>query len=368
MYSKAARERKLIAFRKKLLKAIKFLLFATLIITTLGTIFLSLFSAVYYLKTGKKILILKLIKHDKQRYKMVKWLKKVPEYPYSKFVFEDVIKDPKDPKIIQNPPYGFNSQDIREIVEFLNRGNSVYLITNEDSFDKVAQFYQKILPSYGWEKVREVQKGDPDHLDGIYFYNPKLKKGLRIYTIYHDIWYQTITYSQAINALADKVLKIKQKDFELKAKSGKTTPKSTFWILSYPADWKLEIIKSPVMKVPDLVFKNSRTGASLTIKALKYTPAPVADLSFSQIDKVLKEVIKNYLAETNTSFTFSDFKLKHTLTPSAKASISCADNKQTALCFAVIPNAKNTIYYAVHFKGKDPTFFYYVIRNIKSVK
>jgi hypothetical protein len=111
-------------------------------------------------------------------------LNEIPTYPNSTFLYS-------------------NEQTNQSVKDMLSEGKSAYKINDNSSFTNVKQFYANELNSRGWSLVLDVEIGAEDKRYGQYWI--KEDKGLRIYSKYNDIWYETITKEEAENGLSNRV-------------------------------------------------------------------------------------------------------------------------------------------------------------------
>ena len=89
------------------------------------------------------------------------------------------------------------------VKDFLSRGNSAYKLPENTTIEDIESYYMDTLKDLEWEFVQSVPLGTPDRKYGQYWINGD--KGLRIYSKYNDIWYESISVEDARSALANLV-------------------------------------------------------------------------------------------------------------------------------------------------------------------
>ncbi len=342
---------------------------------TIGATLFYIINYIVYLKTGQGIIKLKTHSHT-QHLNYVIGLNQIPAFPHSHFLFNDFIKgerDFKNPTFLTKIPNGYTKDEIRAIYTFLAKHKSIYIIDPKYSFNDARQFYIKQLPLLGFDYLFTVPETDPNKVPGVYFVNNKQRKGLHIYTVTgHDIWYELISITQAKTALSDRKIILKLKDLELKAQHGKELPAVSFWILKYPANWHLDMTLSPTLKIPVLFLSNPKRNTHLHIVPIQYTSKPVELLNFNEIAQVANKFIQNWGHDHEISLNTKKTSAKQLIIHDVKGIEYCFNSsypdKYPHLCFLILPNPKNTIYYAFIFWGNQVEFYDYVKKNIQPKK
>ncbi len=379
--------------RKFKIWTIRIFIFAIITTILLGTI-LGLINIAYYLKTGKWIYSFSFKKRQESQ-EFIIGIQNVPKYPLSEFVFKDIIKtndDLKNPVFLKQYPPGYTKEQMQTLYTFLISGNSVYLIDPKASWEQAKEFYKQKLPQYGWKLVLDVNSTTTNKIPGLYFWHPKYEIGLHIYTkTKHDIWYETLNKKQTDTGLSQRVVIIKQKNLELQAKTGKSLPSNTFWQLKYPSNLKVTTTLAKQIKVPNIYFSDKNNKINLHIIALKYTPNPPDLLTYTDLKNTLIEFIKDWKLEHNVkNLSVSGLKYNKLIIQDTKALEACMQNKTPNkqnqesgtsqessttdinrfpnLCFLIIPNRANTIYYVFVSWGEDTSFYNYVKQHIQFTK
>lgn len=152
----------------------------------------------------------------------------IPAFPFSTFIFEEQIEE----EMVRN---------------FLSKGNSAYRIPLNSNFTEVNEYYDEKLPELGWTFAIDVPVASETMKTGRYWV--KGEKGLRIYSKFNDIWYETITAKDAQEGLAERVKQETERDLLL-AKEGIQELLPDFpWILQVPKEF---VISYSVSEFNDL--------------------------------------------------------------------------------------------------------------------
>lgn len=261
-------------------------------------------------------------------------LEGVPEYPKSEFIFANSLED----SIVK---------------EFLSTGNSAYRLLESSSIEKINTYYQKLLPDLGWQLVAEVPLGTEDKKYGQYWV--KEGKGLRIYSKFKDIWYESVTEEEAKTALANKVKEEIEREM-LMASSEKQD-----LLPDYP--WRIQIPKEYIIKYSATGLKDFRAVSFQKLGSNDIVQIyPVARLGSKELDYMLED----YCSEKSTK----DFKysVMNTVPVSFREYLALRGTVKYPtgqLDVVVIPNSFNaTVYVLSSTKQNDP-LLEYVLENIK---
>lgn len=145
-------------------------------------------------------------------------LENIPAYPGSTFIFE-------------------NSQNQDSVKNFLSGGNSGYRLPSDSNIADVFEYYKDKLPSQGWTFVQMVPMESEEKEYGQYWTNDT--KGLRIYSKYNDVWYESITITQAQNGLSDRVALEAEREVLLAESEAQDLLPDFPWILKAPNEYLL---------------------------------------------------------------------------------------------------------------------------------
>ena len=372
---KLVHKRKLRALLQNLKKWFIITLITLAILLIGGGLIFLLINYIVYLKTGQSILKFK--KETKNvQLKEVIGLKGIPAFPNSYFLFNDFIhseKDIQNPSFLSHVPSGYTKEEIRTVYTFLAKHKSIYILDSKFNFNDVTQFYTQKLQKLGYKYLFLVPLEDKDRIPGLYFLNPKKNLGIHIYTITgHDVWYEIISEKQAKTALTERKAALKLRSLEIMAKNGKNLPKECFWKLKYPTTWLVDMTLDPKLKIPTIFMTDNKQDSHLHIVPIKYTSKPVELLEFKDILPVAYNFINNWTHDHGIKIDFKQAATKKIIIHDVKSVEICFDNiykdSFPNLCFLIVPNSKNTLYYAIIFWGKKIEFFDYVKRNIEPLK
>jgi hypothetical protein len=286
----------------------------------------------------------------------------VPEIPASSFVFADYIT--------RIGVYGFQIKsksltgtDAQALYDFLTNGQSVYRLPPAVDWSEVQKFYQQELPKRGWKHELSVPMADTEKMPGEYY--TKDEKGLHIYTVAADVWYETITKTEAEQGLHGKIVAYKAKQELVEAASGRDLPVEAVWKLRYSRDWDVELSRNTIYGVNSIYFTNGVSRERVSIAVVNRYRGNMADLTYKDIEKVGVEYISTWLTTQQTTVTLTGFTKKELIVADGKA-LEYSDVKNRAY-FLFLVNKKNSLYYVVQYVGKEnPEFFEYVKGNLKN--
>jgi hypothetical protein len=366
---KMLRERTMIFLRLFLFGSIGGIIFLIVIGTLAG--------AALSLKTGEKLSIVSaaegLLRQSplgqylpqtpvEEKYDVI-GLPGIPEYPQSEFIFSGAVS--RTQQSFEINLQGYSNTDQQELFRFLSNGQSVYFLPVGTRWSEVVKFYKEELPKSGWNHVSSVGVEDLERIPGEFFV--KENKGLHVYAISHDIWYEYITKEQAENGLKDRVVAYKTKQLLVQSASGNELPKETWWKLRYTNEWEMTVSNHFIIGEPIVSFRNKKTPGYLVVSPLvRYKEKP-EDVDYAYLEKTAQEYLKNWLATRPPSVTMSNFQTNKVTIADAKA-IEVVSSKDQAY-FAFVINKENSIVYSIeYFQDTNSDFFEYVKGNIRFQK
>lgn len=286
----------------------------------------------------------------------------VPEIPGSTFVFADYITRVGEYGFLINTK-ALSGNDAQALYDFLTNGQSVYRLPLNFDWTEVQSFYKDSLPKLGWKYELSVPITDTEKIPGEYY--TKDEKGLHVYTVASDIWYETITKTQAEQGLHDKIVAYKAKQELVEAASGRDLPAEAVWRLRYSRDWDVELSRNTIYGVNSIYFTNGSSRERVSIAVINRYRGNTADLTYKDIEKVGVEYISTWLTTQQTTVSLAGFTKKELLVADGKA-LEYVDLKNRAY-FLFLVNKKNSLYYVVQYVGKEnPEFFEYVKGNLKN--
>jgi len=256
-------------------------------------------------------------------------LQNIPAYPGSEFIFETNIED-------------------SAISNFISAGNSAYRIPSRISTSKVMIFYDDKLPSLGWEKVLSVKTGSDDKKEGDYW--TKDSVGLRIYSKFNDIWYETISIEEASTGLANEVKEEIEREMLLVNSDSQDLLPDYPWVLKVPKEYVIQYSASGFEDLRRASFKKLGQIETVWLTPIGYTGA-------KELDFFLEDYIAT-LEEQNTGIVNTFLMTK----PGIRGTIT-VEGKENLV--AVIPNYYNNVVYVLHANQAESPFFEYVLDNLE---
>lgn len=263
-------------------------------------------------------------------------LEDIPAYPYSVFIFQ-------------------NSMDLDSVKNFLSSGSSAYRLPNGSSMNDVFNFYTEYLPSYGWAFVQMVSMEIADKEYGQYWIKDNI--GLRIYSKYNDVWYETITVEQANSALAERVIEETEMNLLLVDDESQDLLPDYPWILKIPKEY-LVSYKASVYDPKLQQISLSKMGEEEKVNIVPMDSAGQRALDYALNDYVTSlnsqgnekwGVINTYIISTNTGTGLKGIISTNT------------DDREVV----VISNPSNSIVYVVDSNVVDNPFLDYILANIQ---
>ncbi|MCC7304058.1 hypothetical protein IT418_01425 [bacterium] len=286
----------------------------------------------------------------------------VVEFPESSFVFENYITRIGATSFAIKADT-LSAGDSQSLYDFLTSGQSVYRLPLSAGWVDVQEYYKKELVKSGWQFQASVAITDTEKIPGEYY--TKDEKGLHIYSVADDLWFETVTKVQAEQGLHDKIVAYKAKQELVAAASGQDLPNDAVWKLRYSRDWSVELQKNTIYGENNVYFTHDTSKERVVISVLKRYPGVLADLTYKGLEAVGVEYISTWLTTQQTSVTLQGFTRKELIVADGKA-LEFSDVKNRAY-FLFLVNKKNKLYYVVQYFGKEnPEFFEYIKDNLKN--
>lgn len=263
-------------------------------------------------------------------------LEYIPAYPNSVFIFQ-------------------TSTNQDSVKNFLSNGNSAYRLPSNEDIDDAFEFYIEHLPTLGWQFVQMVEMEIPDKEYGQYW--TKDNVGLRIYSKYNDIWYETITTTEAQNGLSERVKQ--QTDMELLL----TDDESQDLLPDFP--WILQVPNEYI-----IAYKSSAYDATLQQLSLTKIGAE-EQLNLVPVDKsgtrALDYALNDYVTSLNVSSedrwgVINTYVISTNLGAGLRGTISTNSEDREV---AVISDSYNDIVYVLDSNMVKNPFFDFILENIK---
>ncbi|PKN02796.1 hypothetical protein CVU76_02080 [Candidatus Dojkabacteria bacterium HGW-Dojkabacteria-1] len=261
-------------------------------------------------------------------------LENIPEYPGTEFIFKNNLED-------------------SVVKEFLSGGNSAYRLLVRASIEDIEEYYKEILSGKGWELVAEIPLGTEDKKYGQYWV--KDGKGLRIYSKFKDIWYETITEEEAKTALANRVQDEIEREM-LMASSEKQD-----LLPDYP--WKIQIPKEYIIKYSATDNKDLRAVSFQKLGSNDIIEIyPLSKIGSKELDFMLNDYCKiksteeiKYSVMNTIPTGFRDYL-------SLRGNIVSNDKNMEII---MLPNSFNGIVYVMSSTKQNDPLFGYILENIK---
>lgn len=287
----------------------------------------------------------------------------VPEFPHSEFIFAGAVT--RTQQTFEINLQGYSTTDQQELFRFLSNGQSVYFLPVGTRWADVVEFYETELPAAGWNHVLSVGVEDLERIPGEFFV--KENKGLHVYSVSNDIWYEYITKEQAENGLKDRVVAYKTKQLLVESASGNETPQQSWWKLRYTNEWEMTVSNHMILGEPIVSFRNKKTPAYLIISPhARYREKP-EDVEYSYLENVANEYMRGWLATRPPSMSMANFQTNKITIADAKA-VEVVSSKDQAY-FAFVINKENSLLYVIEsFQDTNSDFYEYVKGNVRTTK
>jgi len=266
---------------------------------------------------------------------MVMGIDDVPVYPESTFIFQ-------------------NTLDQLSVSKFLSEGNSAYRLPLNTTSTEVIQFYNEKLPEFGWEFVLSVSVGSEDMRYGEYWI--KANRGLRIYSKFNDIWYESITVEEARSGLAQEVKDEIARNLLLADSNTQDLLPDFPWIIEIPKEYVISYSISSYKNESAVTFR--KLGSSETISL-----TPIAAKGSKAFDYMLNDYVKELNKKDEQGWGVKNTFIISTNTGSGlRGSIGMGDTLREV---AVIQNPYNNIAYVLDSNVYKAPFFEYILNSIQ---
>lgn len=312
-------------------KPSKFLSKLLLLILTVGSIIGVIYLSILFVTNLRKNTSLLDIETGE-----VVGMKDVPIFPNSSFVFEENIDD-------------------ETVREFLSKGNSAYRLPPNSNLSEVFEYYKTKLPEFGWNLVNSVPEGSETMKSGYYWI--KDEKGLRIYSKYNDIWYESITTKEAQEGLAERVKEEVERDLLLATEGVQDLLPDFPWVLQVPKEYIISYSVSEFnnLRKMDLKEIGGEERISLT---------PIANYSDKGLDYFLdlyielinKQSSSNMCGIARTELAYTEYA------KALRGTMSCSEGTHQ---IAVIVDPYRGVVYILDGVPASGTYFETVFTDIR---
>jgi preprotein translocase subunit SecE len=297
-------------------------------------IFIFLFITIFFLIKYVLILRTNISKETDYEITSVIGLDEIPAFPGSEFLFKDNMND-------------------TVVKEFLSQGNSAYKLPKGKNFDIVKEYYTQELEQLGWELVQNVPLGTEDRKHGLYWI--KEQKGLRIYSKFEDVWYETITEKDARSALSQLVVDEIEREM-LMASSEKQD-----LLPDYP--WRIQIPKEYIIKYSPTEMKDLRAVSFQKLGSNEIVEIfPVGFWKAKEMDYMLNDYCAIKSNEDVKCGVINSVPISFGSTLGLKSSIKIG---QDTLPAYTIANIYNSIVYIITSNSNDNPLLEYIIENLQ---
>jgi len=262
----------------------------------------------------------------------------IPEYPGSEFIFSD-------------------SMDDSHVREFLSKGNSVYRLPPNTTFDKVSDFYIKELKKTDWEHVLSVPLESEERKYGEYWVMDS--KAIRIYSRLDDIWYESVSVKEAKSGLEDTVkAETELKLLLLTTESYDLLPDFP-WILKIPSDYLVSYGGTDIGEFQSVKIKKIGSNRAITIEPLGYVGA------FSY-DSFLENYLKNLNSREKTDWRILNTSV--TTVGNLESIVAVITDDGLNAEAYVVGNPRNDVVYIFRSTIDNDPFLKYIVDRIEPAK
>lgn len=260
----------------------------------------------------------------------------IPEYPKSKYIFKD-------------------SLDNDDVKKFLSSGQAVYRLDPKVTFDDVIEYYNIELPKNGWEHILTVPLESEEQKYGEYWIKGDL--GVRIYSKLNDIWYQTISVSDARTGLEAQVKKEVELQLLLTENNNEDLRPDFPWVLSYSSDYLATYSSTDIGELQAVKFQ--RIGSNNNVRIM-----PLGYMGAYTYDRFLENALKDI--NTNEKTSWSIINTVVTAVAGQEAIAGKITNKGVITDTYVVGNPRNSVVYLFISSEESDPFLKFIVERIES--
>jgi hypothetical protein len=258
----------------------------------------------------------------------------IPSYPGSVFIFTNNVKE-------------------ISVANFIATGNSAYRLPLRTTTAQAYEYYQEILPELGWEHVLSVEVGSEEMKEGEYWV--KGSTGLRIYSKFNDLWYETLTQEEAVTGLRAKVIEETERELLLASQDYQELLPDFPWVLKVPKEYIISYSTSAYKDFRTVQFRKIGTSEEISVVPIGVT----GDI----LDNYLQEYTDLLSANGEESWTITNTILATTSYGRAlRGSIANGIEDHDV---AVVSNSYNGVVYVIDANTPGDTFLEYVFENME---
>lgn len=246
-----------------------------------------------------------------------------------------------------------NNLDSPIVKEYLSGGNSVYTLPKDKSIKDVEDYYLKKLKKLGWEYIDTVPIGAPDKKYGQYWV--KDGKGLRIYSKYNDIWYETISEDDARTALSRLVQEEIEREM-LMASSDKQSLLPDFpWVIEIPKEYLIKYSPTQLKELRAVTFQKIGSNESVEIY-------PMGKWKEKELDAYLYDYCTLKTTDELKYGVLNSVPISFRETLGLKSTIQIGS--ENGIAYTVV-NSYNSVIYVISSSDPSSPLLKYIIENIK---
>jgi hypothetical protein len=261
-------------------------------------------------------------------------LEEIPTYPNSTFLYATKM----------------SNQNVKDM---LAEGKSAYKINDNSDFKNIKEFYANELTAKGWNLVLDVEIGAEDKRYGQYWI--KEDKGLRIYSKYNDIWYETITPKEAENGLSNRVSEEIEIDMLLAGSDHQELLPDYPWQIKIPKDYLISYEISEFEDLRAVNFQRITTGQYITIYPIGYWGAKPLDYQLEDYTDILSQGTQDWNIINTTPVSWRGYN-------SLSGTIASSTDQKDIL---MLKNDRNKVTYILNSSDSSDPLYDYIIENIK---
>ncbi len=261
-------------------------------------------------------------------------LEGIPAYPGSEFIFKNNINE-------------------ISVSNFIASGNSAYRLPLRTTTAQAYKYYQEVLPELGWENVLSVEVGSEEMKEGEYWV--KGTSGLRIYSKFNDLWYETLTQEEAITGLRAKVVEEAERELLLASQDYQELLPDFPWILKVPKEYIISYSSSAYKDYRTVQFRKIGTAESVSVVPI----GPTGDV----LDNYLQKYTELLSTDEEQKWTIANTIL--TTTSYGRALRGSITNGPENHDVAVVSNSYNGVVYVMDANTPKDHFLDYLFENME---
>lgn len=271
---------------------------------------------------------------------------------------------------ITNPEtaQSFSESDRQAVYQFLSNNQSIYLLSVDQTFTQAVDFYKEELASRGWQFITEVPPGDIGRLPGAYWTDSANKRGLRIYTLAGDLWYETVTVEEAEQGLASRVGDLQARQIEARSLTGGRVHSRVGWLFNYPSDWEAINAQNAFFGVATVSFKHKQSNTIISLDVASRLYKPVVDIENTDLEKIATDYFKALTAQGQHVFVLTQFAKEPLTINQAKAVryTFLREGQMTSFLF-FIHKERQLVYVMYTINATETELFNYWLNNMKEL-